>query len=807
MSGNLPAKPSAHPALEQANGAPPTGWQGWTAQQQPPEEGGIPWERYTAAIRRYKWLIVALAVLGTSIGLLLTRFYTPLYTVTGAVWVSPDASQARAGGAIVATDPLSTGTAWADLLTSRAVFDHVVRKRRLYLRPDSQSDSVFFSAFEPGPNMAGGRFTLEVDPTGREYSLLNAEEEVVERGLVGDSIGRTLDWRWAPEPALLQAGQRVPFSVQSPTAAAYSLSSRISVTPPSRDRGQTLRLSLTSGDPVDAAVTMNTLLRELVAVAEDLKKRTYVEVMRTIEGQLEEAARDLRQKEQAYQGFRTRTITLPTEGTTIAGGVDETTNTVLSGYFEQKMMQADARRDREQLERLLRRAEQGDFSVDAFLLIPAVQTNASELRAMLQQLATKEAELRTLLVTFTEEVPQVQHLQREINTMRRQAIPATARQTIALLRQREQDLGQQVAAGSRELQAIPARTIEGMQRAREVAVAEGLYTQLQGSFQTARLAELSAKAEISILDTAVAPLFPSNANTTPRLLLMAIVAGLAGGIGLALLLDHVDPRLRYPAQVSGDLGLPILGVVPTLPKNSQGAPDPEEASQAIEAFRSIRLSITHYFQGGPIALTVTSPGAGDGKSLVAANLALSYAEAGYRTLLIDGDTRRGKLHDVFGLDRRPGLVDYLTGDARLEVVLRASGQDNLWVIPCGTRRHRAPELLMSEAQSTLLSSMRERFDVIIVDSPPLGAGSDPYVLATATGHMLFVLRTGTSDRKLAEAKLRMVDRLPINIVGAVMNDVRATGVYRYYSYLYGYSALDEDAEQISSRVGALPAGR
>ncbi len=800
MSGNLPAKHS-QTALEQSGGQPPATWQGWPSA---PEEQGIAWGRYIAALKRYKWLIVALAVLGISVGLLLTRMHRPLYTVQGAVWISPDVGQARAGGAIVQADPMTTNSmSWTDLLSSRAVLDDVVRKRRLYLRPDDRADSLVFDGFSPGPGLVPGRFALQVDPTGRELILLDADDEVIERVAVGDSVGRSLNWLWAPNPAHLTAGTTVPFSVQSPTMAAHALSGRLEVLPPTRERTQTMRLRLSGSDPQETARTMNTILRELVSVTEDLKKRTYVEVMRTIEGQLDEAERELRRREENFRAIRQANITQPVESRGGAG----TSGVVVGSYFEQQMAARDARRDREQLERLLARAQQGDFSVDAFLLIPAVQTSAHELKAALEVLAEKEAEMRALLVTYTPEMPSVQLLQREIDTMRRETIPAAARQTVALLRQREGDLGRQVATQAGELQQIPARTLRELQAQRDVAVAEDLYTRLQSSHAQARLAELSTKSEISILDTAVAPLMPSNANTTPRLLLMAIVVGLAGGIGLALLLDHVDPRLRYPEQVSGELGLPILGVVPTLMRSGRGSPDPEEASQAIEAFRSIRLSLTHSFGAdSPMAVTITSPGAGDGKSLVSANLALSYAEAGYRTLLIDGDTRRGKLHDVFGLDRRPGLVDYLTGDARLETVLRDSGQTNLWVIPCGTRRHRAPELLMSESLASLIASMRERFDIILVDSPPLGAGSDPYVLATATSNMLMVLRTGTSDRKLAEAKLRMVDRLPIRLLGAIMNDVTASGVYRYYSYLYGYSALDEDVDQIGSRVGALPAG-
>jgi tyrosine-protein kinase Etk/Wzc len=202
--------------------------------------------------------------------------------------------------------------------------------------------------------------------------------------------------------------------------------------------------------------------------------------------------------------------------------------------------------------------------------------------------------------------------------------------------------------------------------------------------------------------------------------------------------------------------------------------------------------------------TISSPGAGDGKSLVSSNLALSFAEAGYRTVLVDGDTRRGQLHAMFGANRRPGLLDYLGGDAPLDAVLRNSTHEKLTLIPCGTRRHRGPELLHSQAMLQLITDLRERFDVIIVDSPPLGAGVDPFVLGAATGNMVVVLRTGATDRKMAEAKLKLLERLPIRPLGAVLNDIRAQGVYRYYTYLYGYTTSEDDEmPRLAPQVGEL----
>jgi capsular exopolysaccharide synthesis family protein len=327
-----------------------------------------------------------------------------------------------------------------------------------------------------------------------------------------------------------------------------------------------------------------------------------------------------------------------------------------------------------------------------------------------------------------------------------------------------------------------------------------LTTDLNNRYQQNALAEKSSQPDVRILDDAQPPLKPTD-NTAPKIILMAFAASLGAALALAILLDMLDKRFRYPEQVTRELGLSILGAIPGIKRSNGRQLKADEAAQVVEAFRTVRLNLAHsYGAAGPVMLTVSSPGSGDGKSLVSSNLALSFAEAGYRTLLVDGDIRRGELHRMFSLDRRPGLLDYLVGDASMDSIVRTSSHEGLAVIPCGTRRQQGPELLGSSAMSHLMAEMKTRFNVIIVDSPPLGAGIDPFVLGTATGHMLMVFRSGETDRQMAEAKLKLLDRLPVRVLGAVLNDIQADGVYKYYSYLYGYTSDEEGTRQLAGQT-------
>lgn len=199
-----------------------------------------------------------------------------------------------------------------------------------------------------------------------------------------------------------------------------------------------------------------------------------------------------------------------------------------------------------------------------------------------------------------------------------------------------------------------------------------------------------------------------------------------------------------------------------------------------------------------IVLAVTSPTGSDGKSFVAANLGLAYSFLGLRTLVIDADVRRGRVHRLLGGNRRPGLTDYLGGAAALEQVVKTTQHPALYRIASGSRRQEGPELVQSHAMESLVADLRSHYDVLILDTPPIGVGADALALAAMAGNLVFVVRTGSTHRELTEAKLELIFRLPVRVLGAILNDVPARGVYKYYSWAYyssylpGYESRDEE---------------
>ncbi len=754
------------------------------------EESGPDWRRIVSALLRFKWLVLLAVAVGLGGGVAATRKLPPVYSAQANVWV--DVLDRRGDGGAEARGPIQQralldADAWVELLRSYIVLDQVVRDLRLYLGVKRPADQANFVGFRVSDAFRPGKYALSVSADGREYTLASADGVELERGMVGDSVGRRLGFQWVPASGRLAPSRTVEFSLVSPRDASLTLGEQLSVR--MEMNSNFLALELRGSNPVLIANILNAVSQRYVEVAAQLKREKLTELTKILEDQLRTAQGNLDDAETALERFRTRTITLPSDQTTGAQSRDP----MRANFFEMQVDRDQLRRDRDAIDRLL--AEAGGASglpTAALSAIESVQ-HAPELSNALKELNDKEAQLRALQYHYSDAYPPVQRLAAEIADLQQRTIPTFARALSVQLAARESELGRHVDASSSDLRRIPARTIEEARLNRNVQLKEQTYTALQQRFDQARLAAEATVPDVRILDPAIVPQRPVK-NTASRILLMGLLAGLGLGVVGAVLLDRIDPRVRYPQQVSRDLGLPILGAVPHLRA--------KEPAEVVEALRGVRLSLLHEYGPGPLVVTVTSPESGDGKSFLSANLGLTFADGGHKTLLIDGDIRRGVLHRRFKGNRQPGLVDYLLGDAGHDAIVQRTAYPRLSLIGCGTRTQRAPEVLGSPAMDRLLAELRGSYDVIVVDSPPLAAGVDSFIIGTVTGSLLLVLRTGHSHRDITGAKLEVLDRLPIRLLGAVLNDVprgAAYGYYAYYSYyLPGYEAVEETSGQASA---------
>ena len=299
------------------------------------------------------------------------------------------------------------------------------------------------------------------------------------------------------------------------------------------------------------------------------------------------------------------------------------------------------------------------------------------------------------------------------------------------------------------------------------------------------------------------PVFP---NFTLNLLLGAGV-GLIFGVGIAFLLEHLDTSVKSLEDVERYLQVPVLAVIPKdvgiLHKQSGMSPD-------AEAYRILRTNI-EFNRKNPEdnSITVVSGGAGEGKSTTLVNLAYVCAQGGYTTLMIDADLRRPRLHTFFDINNSVGLTNYLTTDLALEDVILQSPVDNLYFLPSGILPADAAGILNSRRMSELLQDVKQRFDLVLVDSPPILGVSDAAVLASEVDLTMVVVQHRKLPRNMLMRVKQAVENVGGQVIGVVLNnvDVRSDSQYQYYTSYYTYyapTATDEATAGMDTPATSKP---
>jgi capsular exopolysaccharide synthesis family protein len=296
--------------------------------------------------------------------------------------------------------------------------------------------------------------------------------------------------------------------------------------------------------------------------------------------------------------------------------------------------------------------------------------------------------------------------------------------------------------------------------------------------------------------TVIEPPSASKAPSRPyvwQTLGLALLGGLVVGCVGGCVRDWYDYRLRNADEIKAALGVTVLGLIPRV--NDETSPiargqkihiDP--TSDVAEAYRSLRTAIYFGSKEHPArTILVTSPERGDGKTTSASNLAISLAQAGRRTLLVDADLRAPMQDLIFGINGRTGLASVLAGKETIDNAVRHTGIENLDLLPAGVAARNPSELLNSPKFIEVLDQLIEKYDQVIIDSPPMLAVTDARIIAASADATVLVLRAGKSNRKLGELSIDGLFSVGAKVLGAVVNDIQRRS-YRYYgSYgRYGY---------------------
>lgn len=325
----------------------------------------------------------------------------------------------------------------------------------------------------------------------------------------------------------------------------------------------------------------------------------------------------------------------------------------------------------------------------------------------------------------------------------------------------------------------------------ELTRLEGFYDRLSDRLEEVRLTSQTQLNNVQLVDAAVVPTSPYKPNI-PMSLAVALIVGLVGGVGLALLREYVDDTISSQLDVVAHLKVPFLGLVPRLPEGVSG----QEAdlfthhnprSSVAEAVRGLRAMIEMNPNGpSPRRLLVTSSVAREGKTSTSLRLGVSFAQMGRKVVLIDADMRRPRVHKVFGHDPTVGLSSYLVGAAEVDDLPHATPVPNLYTIYAGSQTEHPAELMASDRMETLLSALEDRFDILILDTPPSVALSDAVTLSRRVDGILLVVKEQSVSRQVVKQTLDQLRQVEANILGVVLNNVDLQRGGSQYKYYYAY---------------------
>jgi len=717
----------------QPNILPPVAYYPPIAQQQEfePETPAVPLTHYLWILRRHLWRIIAFVascVLATAI---VSARLQPIYESTATVDID---FQEPAG--VVGQDSTHSAANNSDTFLSTQI--------KLI-----QSDSV-------------------LRPVAERYHLLNLEG-----------------------PSSQTSAQKA----QAIAAAPISLS-RLKVTRPAGTN--LLLISYRSPDPRLAADVSNAVANSYLAHTYNIRIRSSTSMSSFMEKQIDELKAKMEQSNLALAQFEKDLDVLNPEDK--------------SNILSARLLQLNTEFTTAQAERVNKQAALEAIRTGS-LEAAQVSSQGESLAKLSDALNMARQHFVLVKSTYGSTHPEYRKAASELAEIERQfdeTRSSIAERVAVQYRQaqgREQLLAKTVADTKAEWDHLNSRSFQYRQLKQEADADRALYDELIKKIREADINSGFQNNNISIADAARPPLHSVFPDIRLNLL-MAFLASTLLAIGAVILLDTLDTTLRDPREVSRFLGVDVIGTMPVdrlaaqLPRPvaqdqadailAKVIPSPNRngyyktTSDFEEAVRTIRNTILlSDFEGRLRSIALTSAAPSEGKTTIAAHLAIANAARGKKTLLVDGDLRRPSIHTKFGFTPRVGLSNVLTGELHWQdIVLPVDGKPNLSVLPAGPGSHRAADLI-GPRLSSLLDEFAKEYDLVILDSPPLLGFAECLQMATAADGVLIISRAGETKRRAVAEVISVLQRLRANIVGVVLNQVSQNTSSDGYSY-YGY---------------------
>jgi succinoglycan biosynthesis transport protein ExoP len=528
-------------------------------------------------------------------------------------------------------------------------------------------------------------------------------------------------------------------------------------------------IAFSSKDPQLAATVANTLAQVYIDQNLDRKVRAIKEASDWLNARLVEQRRQVEATELALQRYREDNADV---------SLSEQQNIIVRKLAELSTAATTAKTERIDAESLFVQVQKVRDTSDLSDALPIILSNT-----FVQQLKTERANLQRELSKLTErlgdrhpDVVRVQSAIVRVESQLRSEIAKVAQSVgnqVQALRAKERSLGEAVALQERLALALDRRGIQYSALQREVTSNRQIFEALLDRAKQTEISSELKVTNIQIVDPAEVPLAPA-APRRSLILALALLLGLPLGVGAAICVEYLDDRIKSPDEIKATLGVKFLGFAPAIPRRvvrqSAGLLKSGTPAEYAEALRTVRANVfMHTPAQASNSVLVTSTGPGEGKTIVAANLAIALAQAGRRTLLIDADMRRCTVHELFEQPLEPGLAGVLNGVIPIADAIRPSDVTRLSVLTAGNALATPGDLLELPAFANAISSVKDHYDWIVIDSPPVMAASDAMLLAQTAAAVIFVVGSHMTTARHARAALEQLDGAQSKIIGAVLS--------------------------------------
>jgi capsular exopolysaccharide synthesis family protein len=362
-----------------------------------------------------------------------------------------------------------------------------------------------------------------------------------------------------------------------------------------------------------------------------------------------------------------------------------------------------------------------------------------------------------------------------------------------------------------------------LQRSKKVY--ENLYNFLVERGEEAKINAATGTGGIRIVDSPSIPTEPIPPKTA-KFMIFGFILGLGLGVGCGFVADFIDSTMQSPAEVEEKTGLTVIGNIPLLNKAEQHLVQVNKSvlhrffpftsknghakssypllsslkakDPAVDSYSTLRTNLQFIKIDEPLKkLLVTSSIPGEGKTVTSSNLAISFAELYKRVLLVDTDLRKPMVHNLFKMEKSPGLTNHLAGAKSLEEIIRKTDNPNLDIITAGTSPPNPAEIIASQKLTNMIKKVEQSYDMIIFDSPPLLLVTDTILLASIVKNVLVITRFAKTNHRFVTDALKRLANINTKVFGVVLNGIHFPKLYGYqkYNYFYNYQYYSDKPQK------------